>query len=283
MDLYLGVDGGGSGCRAAVADAAGRVLGTGEGGAANIMSDPETARSNILQAMATALAQSGTGATPQALHAVLGLAGANIAEASGWLAARLPFASARIVGDAEIAARGALGPADGVTAAIGTGSIFAIQRAGHVRTLGGWGFRLGDQGGGARLGQALLETALLAHDGLLPRSPLLDAVVAEAGGPQGLVRFAAVATPADFATLAPRLFTAEAAGDAAATAILARAEAEIAAPIDLLLAEGVDRLCFLGGLGRIFGQRLARRYGALIQPALGTGLDGALAMAREAA
>lgn len=203
MDLYLGVDGGGSGCRAAVADAAGRVLGTGEGGAANIMSDPETARSNILQAMATALAQSGTGATPQALHAVLGLAGANIAEASGWLAARLPFASARIVGDAEIAARGALGPADGVTAAIGTGSIFAIQRAGHVRTLGGWGFRLGDQGGGARLGQALLETALLAHDGLLPRSPLLDAVVAEAGGPQGLVRFAAVATPADFATLAP--------------------------------------------------------------------------------
>lgn len=280
MRFYLGVDGGGSGCRAALADAAGRILGLGEGAAANIMSDPEAARASILQAAHAALDASGTGAGLGDVHAVLGLAGANIADAASWLGARLPFASARIETDAVIAAKGALGDADGVTAAIGTGSIFAAQRAGIVRTIGGWGFRLGDQGGGARLGQAMLETALLAHDGLHPRSPLLDALVVEAGGPQGLVTFAHDATPADFARLAPRLFEAERDGDAGAAELIARAERDITAAIDHLLIEGATQLCFLGGLGRVFGERLAARYARLIRPPLGTGLDGALAMAR---
>lgn len=280
MQFYLGVDGGGTGCRAALADATGRILGQGEGAAANIMSDPETALGNILQASHAALDASGTGVGPGDVRAVLGLAGANMSGAARWLAERLPFASARIESDAVISVKGALGDADGVTAAIGTGSIFAAQRAGIVRTIGGWGFRLGDQGGGARLGQAMLETALLAHDGLHERSPLLDALVVEAGGPQGLVTFAHDATPADFAKLVPRLFEAERAGDPAAAAIIAGAERDITAAIDHLLTEGATQLCFLGGLGRVFGERLATRYARLIRPPLGTGLDGALAMAR---
>ena len=43
MSLLLGLDGGGTGCRAVLTDAAGAVLGRAEGGPANIMSDPEGA------------------------------------------------------------------------------------------------------------------------------------------------------------------------------------------------------------------------------------------------
>ena len=47
MALFLGIDGGGTGCRAAVCDGAGRILGEGRGGPSNIASDPDGARANM--------------------------------------------------------------------------------------------------------------------------------------------------------------------------------------------------------------------------------------------
>ena len=107
--------------------------------------------------------------------------------------AGLPFAVTRIESDAFVALKGALGDDDGITAALGTGSVFGAQRGGKVRMIGGWGFRLGDQGSGAWMGRALFEAALLAHDGLNDLAPILRAVLAEHGGPAG----AECATDAD--------------------------------------------------------------------------------------
>ncbi len=280
MKLYLGVDGGGTGCRAAVADGTGQVLGTGEGASANIMSDPDGACENILMAARAALIASGAEAELGDLRAVLGLAGANVPEAAERLLARLPFATARIESDAVIALKGALGEADGITATLGTGSIFASQRDGVIRTIGGWGFRLGDQGSGARMGRDLLEAALLAHDGLRPRSALLDEVVVEVGGPEALVSFAHDASPADFARYAKRIVGDYLDGDEGARWVMDRAEADIVAAIDHLRIEGDVPICFLGGLGRVFALRLRDRYADLIQEPKGTALDGALALAR---
>lgn len=51
MTFYLiGIDGGGTSCRAAVAALGGRILGRGKAGAANILTDPETALQNITDA-----------------------------------------------------------------------------------------------------------------------------------------------------------------------------------------------------------------------------------------
>jgi len=283
MSMHLGIDGGGTGCRAAVAAEDGRVLGVGTGAPANIVTDPEAAHAAVLAATETALLAAEARCAPGDLVAVLGLAGANLPEAAARFAAKLPFARVRVVSDALVAVRGALGADDGVTAAIGTGSVFAAQRAGAVRMIGGWGFVLGDQASGARLGQRLLEWALLAHDGLADPSPLLAAVVAEAGGPDGLVATMRHAVPADFARLAPRLVAAAASRDPVAEAILAEGEAQIVAAIDLLLGGEALPITFLGGLGPVFAARLAGRYGAHIRPARGSGLDGALAMARDLA
>jgi len=281
MRLVLGIDGGGTGCRAAVADARGRVLGRGEAASANIVSDPDGARANILAAARAALDASGTGADCAGLVAVLGLAGANLPAAAERLAGRLPFARARIVTDAAIALRGAHGREDGITATCGTGSVFAAQRGGAVSTLGGWGLILGDQGSGARLGRTLLETALLAHDGLVPSAALLTQVVAEADGPEGLVDFAQGASPADFARYAPRVVAAAEAGDAAAQRLLAEAEAWVAASIDRLAGNDPLPVCFHGGLGAVFAARLAARYAGRVRAAKATALDGALDMALE--
>ena len=281
MRLYLGVDGGGSGCRAAVADAAGRVLGQGAAASANIWTDPDGARANILAAAEVAMAAAGTGGRLGELVAVLGLAGANVAGAAERLAPGLPFARVAIESDAVVALKGALGDDDGITAAIGTGSVFGAQRAGAVRMIGGWGFQLGDHGSGAVMGRALCARALLAHDGEADGTPVLARLLAEHGGPAGIVAWGKAAAPADFARLVPRILEGAAAGDPAAAAILGEAEADIARAIDRLMADGPAPVAFLGGLGPLFGERLARRYGGLVRAPRGSGLDGALMLARR--
>ena len=139
----------------------------------------------------------------------------------------------------------------GSTAALGTGSVFGVQRGGAVRMIGGWGFLLGDQGSGARLGRALCEAALLAHDGSWrPARRCSAAVVAEAGGPAGLVVFGQARPRRISRALVPRLVAAAAAGDAAAEAILAEAEASVAGAIDLLPAARRCRSASSAGSGR---------------------------------
>ncbi|HMO70606.1 MAG TPA: BadF/BadG/BcrA/BcrD ATPase family protein [Paracoccaceae bacterium] len=271
MDLHLGLDGGGSGCRAVVADAAGRILGRASGGPANILSDPEGARANILAACAAAMAAAGVASVAAA---GMGLAGANAAGTVDRLRAALPFARLRIETDAVTAALGALGPRDGIVAAIGTGSVFARRQGAAIRQIGGRGLVLGDEGSGAWLGRAALAAALRAEDGHAPLTPFLAGLIADHGGSLGVIAFARGAAPADFAAIAPRILVSD---DPAARALVASAAAEIAAAIEVL--QGGDRMpvVFLGGLGPAFRDRRAGRW-PLAEPG-GPALDGALMLA----
>ncbi|WP_102224567.1 BadF/BadG/BcrA/BcrD ATPase family protein [Acidimangrovimonas sediminis] len=278
MTFLMGIDGGGTGCRAVLADAEGRVLGEGRAGPANIVTDPDGARRSILAAAEQALR--GSGATLADPVAVLGLAGANIPDYVHRLAAALPFARCRIENDAVIALKGAIRDSDGVVATIGTGSVFAGQIAGKIEQIGGWGAVLGDEASGAWLGRALLSRTLHAADGLVPRTALLDALLVELGGAEGIVDFARAAPPDAFGRFAPRLFDT---GDPAAEAVLAPADAWIARCIDRLAGDAGGQVTFLGGLGARFAARLAPLYGARLVPARGGALDGALLLARQEA
>ncbi len=271
--LYLGIDGGGTGCRAAVCDAAGQILGTGQGGPANIATDPDGARQNVLQAAAEALP---AGARLEDLGTVMGLAGANVAAAVLRFRQGLPLQLCRIETDAMIAVKGALGARDGVVAVIGTGSVFAQQRAGQLREIGGWGLILGDDASGAWIGRAILARALRAVDGFVPMTPLLQALIGERGGPDGIVSFASAASPADFATLAPRIVASD---DPAARTVMAAADAAVAAALSLLGASDALPVVFLGGLGVVFATRLQGRWPQLSP--LGSALEGALFLARQ--
>jgi glucosamine kinase len=274
MALFLGIDGGGTGCRALAADADGRVLGRGSAGPANIGSDPETATANILAAARAAVEAAG-GGTVEA--AGLGLAGANTAGAVDRLRRALPWSRVRIETDAVTAVKGALASDDGIVAALGTGSVFGEQRQGRVRQIGGWGPVLGDEGSGQWLGRAILARALKALDGFVPMTPLLSALIDDHGGPLGVVAFAFSARPTDFAALAPRV---TAGGDPAAHEVCAQALADVAATIDLLQRGGRVPVIFVGGLGPFYAQRLSDRWE--VRAALGSSLDGALMLAREA-
>ena len=282
----IGVDGGGTGCRVRLSDASGRVLGEARSGPANLCSDFDRAMANVLDGVARAYAAAGLDPAQRRNDtAWLGLAGAGVRELARRMEAALEdglgFARARVSTDSETTAQGVLGDADGVLALIGTGSFFLRRQAGHDRRIGGWGYQLGDEAGGAWLGRAALRATLLAHDGLRQPSALTRALMARHGGrPDEIARFAASASPGDIAALAPEIAAARDSGDPVARAIFDRAVRLICERLDFLGAEAAGKLCLAGGLAGTYAPLLPERLAALLHPPLGDALDGATALAR---
>ncbi len=281
MEFVLGIDGGGTSCRAAVATAQGTILGRARAGAANIRTDLTGARSSIVEAAERAFAEAGLDAAAIAgTPAVLGLAGANVGTYSQQLAAILPFSHSRVESDALIALEGALGARDGAIAILGTGTAYMLRRGEEARTVGGWGFLVGDQGSGARIGRDLLEETLLAHDGIRPASPLTAEILAVfRNDPRDVVEWTTNAKPGDFGGFAPKVFEHAQRGDKVATFIVERATAEIERSIGVLGLAGEEPLALLGGLAPLFAPRLSPALrGRLVEPAQDA-LGGAVQMA----
>lgn len=284
MMYLIGVDGGGTGCRAVVADSAGRVLGQGAAGPANATTDPAQAIANSRTAIAAALTAAGLGAeTLQTASAHLGLAGALSDEILQRIASEIGIARVTVSDDLRTTAAGALGARDGVVAAVGTGSVLAALQGGSLRRVGGWGLQVSDQASGAWLGRALLERVLLCHDGVDRHSDLTMRVLAHLGGdPVDVVRFATTARPADYARFAPDVVSSAKAGDAQAKALMVNGAAYLGGAINMLAPRGSEAVCLTGGLGPEYARHLPGVVQARLIPPQGTALDGALMLARHA-
>jgi glucosamine kinase len=284
VDFVLGIDGGGTSCRAAVARADGVVLGRAKAGAANIRTDLTGARTSIVEAARRAFAEAGqdpdlVSRTP----AVLGLAGANVGTYRQQLQAILPFSRSRVETDAEIALEGAVGAGDGAMAILGTGSAYMVRKGGKSRAIGGWGFQVGDQGSGARVGRDLLEQTLLAYDGIREASPLTREMLAVfRDRPEDVVEFTTNAKPGDFGGFAPKVFDYAQKGDAVAVWIVDRAVADVEAALGALDLSDDAPLCLLGGLAPLYASRLSQRFRGLLREPLGDALSGAVRMAARA-
>lgn len=281
MNFVLGIDGGGTSCRAALATVDGTVVGRAKSGAANIRTDLTGARTNIVDAARQAFVAAGQ--DPELIPqtpAILGLAGANVGTYRQQLEAILPFSVSRVETDAEIALEGAVGSGDGAMAILGTGTAYMARRQGKSRAIGGWGFQVGDQGSGARIGRDLLEQTLLAYDGIRQGSPLTQAMLAIfRDNPEDLVEFTTNAKPGDFGGFAPKVFDHAARGDIVANWILDKAVADVEAALGVLDLGDDDPLCLLGGLAPLYAPRLSARYRALLKPPLDDALGGAVQMA----
>ncbi|MBP2340443.1 N-acetylglucosamine kinase-like BadF-type ATPase [Saccharothrix coeruleofusca] len=186
MDLVVGLDAGGTSTRALVLDLTGRAVGVGRAGGGNPNSHPpERAAAHVGQALREALAGLDAGGVRAG---VLGMAGSSkltdplVAELyeRAWSDAglRCPL---RVVTDCEAAFATASASPDGTALVAGTGSIAArIEGRRLVRTAGGYGWLLGDEGSAFWLGREAVRAALRALEaGEL--DGLAEAVLALAG------------------------------------------------------------------------------------------------------
>jgi len=156
-------------------------------------------------------------------RAVVGAAGAGRAQEQAELAAALVEAGVarrvRVLTDGEVALATAFGAGPGILVNAGTGSIaYARDAAGELHRAGGYGWQLGDEGGGYWLGRRALDVAARSHDGRGEGSTLLARLLGALGLQDfdDLVRWTATATPAQMAALAPHVVNAAREGEGVA-------------------------------------------------------------------
>ena len=286
QQFYIGLDGGGTNSRARLTDGDGHVLGEGVSGSSNLTLGADIAAASIRAACDAALAASTVKNIGYAqIHAGFGLAGANVPELAAALQ-RVPFgfASMKLASDAVIACLGAHGGADGAILILGTGSQGLALLKGEAKTIGGWGFLVGDDGSGAQLGRAAIRAALRAHEGWGPASPLTARIMARFNAnPSEMVIWAAQATPRDYGHFAPLVLEARSRGDMVAQALIAQSLAHVSAMIAALVVLGASRVALMGGLAQPYEEMLPGDMRAHLVRPQADALQGAILLARGGA
>jgi glucosamine kinase len=282
MTLYLGVDAGGTSCKARLTDASGRVLGVGTSGPANTRIGIEILHGTLLDACRQATDSAGLNdGDLAAIKVGIGIAGINRAGSKAKLQALpFPFASVALSSDSVIANLGAHAGADGAILIVGTGSVGLIKRGEDSTSIGGYGFPISDEGSGAALGLSAIRHALRALDGRTRPTPLSQAVTQrfEHAIPS-IIAWMDDAAPGDYASFAPLVLSHAEDGDEIALSIVREAALHVERFIETIYARGATRCVLMGGLAEPIKPWLrARIVDRLVEP-LGDALDGALLLA----
>ena len=284
--LFVGVDGGGTGCRARIEDAEGSLLGTGIAGPAALRVGVDRALAEVEKACRVALEEAGLGPNVLgSMHAAVGLAGIGRKGVLEQLEQRPhPFRSVIYAHDATIACIGAHGARDGGIVIVGTGSVgFAVVGGREVR-VGGYGFPISDEGSGADLGLHAIRLALRAYDERAVETSLTrDVMMRFHNDPFEVVAWMDHATATDYATFAPLVMRHADAGDPVARRIVRDAAEQIDELVRRLSECGASRIALLGGLASSMQPWLAPDVQRRLVPVEGDALDGALHLARRAA
>jgi glucosamine kinase len=283
-DLFIGVDGGGTGCRARITDADGTTLGAGHSAPAAVRLGIERALAAVLAAAHAACGDAGlpTEALPR-MHAVVGLAGIGRKAVLERLKARPhPFRSVVYVNDATIACVGAHGGRDGGIVIVGTGSVALGFSSGREIRVGGYGFPVSDEGSGADLGLRAIRCSLLSCDGRIAPTNLTRAVMERfANDPFEVVAWADSATATDYAHFAPLVMDHAENGDSVAREIVTNAAGEIDSLARRLAERGVSQIALVGGVAPRIAPWLAEDVRRMLVPGEGDAVDGALILARR--
>lgn len=259
--IVIGVDGGGSKTRAIVADEHGTQLGEVVGPASGVKPGQAEASAEVIAAtVRDALASCEmTHVVPKVVCVgVAGVAREQERQAL-WqgLAGRELAEEVVVHPDFSIALDDAFGEGPGILLISGTGSVaFGRGPSGAVARCGGWGAVCGDEGSGAWVGRRALSVVTAAADGREPETALMGAVLtaAQVNEPRELIAWAAQATAAQLASLAPVVSSVADAGDLRANALISLAVEELVLHVRALARQlfGDERaatpVAFSGGM-----------------------------------
>jgi glucosamine kinase len=253
--LFIGIDGGGTKCRARLFGADDKVLGTGVGGPANPLHGLSQAKASILQAVEMALTDAGLpNSEATNLIAGVGLAGVNLPSLfevmNNW---HHPFKKMYLTTDLHIACVGAHNREEGAVMIAGTGSCGYSFVKGKATIIGAHGFPFGDKCSGAWIGLEAVKAVLLASDNLAPYTQLSDLIgdYLQAKGVM-IVDKMGSAKQSDYAQLARFVFDAADAKDEVAVNIIREGADYLSAVAEKLWETEPGRMSLIGGLsGRL--------------------------------
>ena len=279
-DVYLGIDGGGTKCKARLEDAQGNLLAEAIAGPANAAHNLTGSVKAVLEASEKAIAKANIkGLTLNQIHAGIGLAGINIPQVKqAFLKQFLPFASWHITTDLHIACLGAHLGQDGAIVIVGTGSSGVAIHNDQQFEIGGHGFVVGDKGSGAWLGKMAISHCLETLDGITPNNLLSKQVInlLDCDSAYDLVNLTLEAKPALFASIAPLIFQLAASQQEDALLLVNQAATYINKICHRLLSGNLHRLSLIGGITQPLTPYLDSQLQAIIRPAQATPEQGAI-------
>jgi N-acetylglucosamine kinase-like BadF-type ATPase len=278
MNLYLGLDCGGTKTEAALVDETGRLVAQTRGGAANpLRSSFAHAFTAIDDAAARALAAVGAEAT-DVRGVSAGLAGAGQVRVAkrvvAFLTTRFREAEIEALTDLEIALESIAPDGPAVVLIAGTGSAaFGRDGAGETARAGGWGPWFSDEGSAFDIGRRALAALARAHDAATTPDNFEQAVTASLGADHWdqvvdhVCRKPLERLPAVF----PSVAGAADAGNQTARAVLDEAVVNLAELAGVVVRRlGLEQKEFaLGRVGGVFGrstyldQRIEERLAGL--------------------
>lgn len=298
MSRYLLIDGGQSGCRL-VYIVNGKLVASGSG--AGLPRQARDRTEGLMRTLERTLAD--IGPLPSVVHAVVaGLTGFDDSSETARAITdgiRSLVCAQRIVvtNDAVTSYLGALGFEPGAMVAAGTGVIaLAGDKDGSFARTDGWGYMLGDDGGGYHIGRRGLASALRAYDGR-GGSEALRRRAEEVFGPPELMKTAiyeAYNPVGEVASFASEVAAVARKGDFVASEIWADASREVALTVTASLRRIFDphAAVAVSWTGRLFNardlllepfkQHLVRMWpAARLRAPQGTALRGAALLARR--
>lgn len=294
MNLFLGIDGGGSKTACVVGDAT-SILGRGAAGGSNLVRIEEArVREELHRAIRQACADAKV-STSQISQTCIGVAGAGRPEISERIRSILTGivgGTIQVVGDMDITMQAAFEVGPGVIVIAGTGSIaFGRNTEGRTARAGGWGFAISDEGSGHWIGQKAVSAAMRDRDEGKSRALLENILKTLAVDSIDELVVAVNAAPApDFAALFPVVLQASEGKDPLALKILEEAGEELAElariVVERLFGKSQVRVAMSGGVFRnshqvreTFISRLSSE--AIIGSSVVDPVEGALALARK--
>jgi glucosamine kinase len=282
---FIGVDGGGTKCKALLQNQSGEIIGEGLSGSANPATDFSLALHSIVDACELALAQAQL--SPNILahcHVGMGLAGVNLPSIKHkMLQWQHPFATVHLTTDLHIACLGAHGGQDGAVIISGTGSSAFAVLEGQQLNLGGHGFTAGDKGGGAWIGLSATRLCLEAMDGIGVYSPLVETLKQQLAckDATAVAEIVNGAPAVFFAGLAPLVIAAAEQNDPIAMSILREGADYLSHLARRLLTFSEQNLSMIGGLAKQLEPWLASDVQAKLSKALHEPDYGALLLAQQ--
>ena len=282
VNLYLGVDAGGTASKSRLTDAHGKVLGSGKAGPANTRIGLDELHSTLLHVCTQAINAAGLNeAEIKTLRCGMGIAGINRMGMKPQIQAlSFPFANVQFTSDAMIANLGAHMGGDGAILILGTGSVGMVKRGEDSFSIGGYGFPISDEGSGAALGLSAIRHALRALDGRTRPSPLSQAITKQFDHAiPRIIAWMDDAAPGDYASFAPLVMDYADNGDEIALSIVRDAALHVERFVETIISRGAPRCVLMGGLAERMKPWLRVRIVAQLQDAMGDALDGALILA----
>ncbi|MFP5235298.1 MAG: N-acetylglucosamine kinase [Acidobacteriota bacterium] len=238
-EVVLGIDGGGTRTRAAIAEGE-KILAFAENGSIKrLRVGAEVAEQNLRALLSDVYRQAGV---TRVCGACAGVASAIMPGVQEWIQTvfrEFGVERSEVVGDEFIALDAAFKGGPGILQIAGTGTN-CIGRApdGGRETAGGWSSRLGDEGSGYWIGLHAVRRALRAYDREEP-TRILDVVgkIWDTPTMEELVNLGDSTPGPDFAALAPAVSQLAEEGDAVALGILQQTAADLVESVLLVRAK----------------------------------------------